>query len=325
MSGYRWESKSDYHGITLVFWDEKNREWLTWSDARPKFHTTGFDPVKRYRESAPWNIGTTLETLATSTFELTQPRKNHQNRLSSSETTRGRILGTVAPASMNWGDRLFTNWQKLAEDGGAALPMGLGEYQPWRDLVVLKPSGWGRRGFDPVQQEFFWLLEDDRKESLLMRVPYYPVNYGSIAILENLSSKEEGIWGVLGRLIMEKGAVSVYPLSLLGEKPEKTVLHLTLENRDERPLTWIEKLIRDRGKSPASGYIDQLVDNEGMIFEILIPVENLLLGCAERGNARLDAKERKNLKEIAQSMRHQALPLIAGALESVAWEPGRDW
>lgn len=318
VSGYRWESKSEYHGITLVFWDEKNREWLTWSDARPKFHTTGFDPEKRYRESAPWNIGVTLETLAKSVFELTQPRKNYQNRLSSSETTRGRILGTVAPASLNWGDRLFTNWQKLAEDAGAALPIGLREYRPWRDLVVLKPSVWGRRGFDPVQQEFFWLLEDECQESLLMRVPYHPLNQGSIAILENLSVKQDGIWGVIGRMRMINGVVSIIPLSLFTGKPDRSLIHLTLDNYSDRPLTWFNKIFGAPGKKVDEMYLDDTTGNGETILDLLLPVEDLLLGYAERGNSRFKLREREQLQEIARRIDLQSLPLIAGALGKIA-------
>jgi hypothetical protein len=315
ISAYRWESKSDYHGITLVFWNEKAEEWLTWSDARPKSHSGGFEPTNRYLESAPWGVETTVERLAESQIELKNPRKNNQNRLSSSDRTKGRILSMVSPVSLNWGTRLFTNWSKLIEYRNSSMPMGLSQYQVLWDIVMLRPKRWGRRGFDPVKQEFFWPVEDEQDDSLLIKVPFNTSNEGSIAILESLSIKEEQIWGVIGRLMSKNGMTYLYPLSLLSEKQEQPLIHLTLDKKSEKPANWVTKLIQERKVTTTDSWEETA--NEDICSGYLSSVEDLLLRCAERGMTRVDQKGKDEIREAAQEIRRRSFVILADALENV--------
>lgn len=197
--------------------------------------------------------------------------------------------------------------------------MGLDEYEPLRSLVVLKPSAWGRRAFDQIRQEFHWPVEDDQDASILLRVPYEPVNEGSITILEHLSPHSDRIWGVLGRLSVSEGAVSLYPLSLLSDTPGLPLIHLTLDEPKTQPSSWLVKAIRRRVRQSGRSYADPGADSAEPT--LLVPVseaEDLLLACAERGGTRLGVKEREGLKEAAERMYRQSLPILAAAFERLA-------
>jgi len=311
VAAYAWESKSDYHGLTVVFWENQTQEWFTWSEARPKFYSTGFDPKSRYLEGAPWGVNGNLKELAHSSLELTEPRKNQQHRLSNATATQGRSLGRIQPRELNWGKQLFNNWQELANYQTAEFPLGLKLESTLHQVVVLHPSQWGRRAFDPVAQEFFWPLIDNHGATLMLRLAFNMVNESSIAYLEKLDPVREKVWGVVGRVVMTQDDLFFYPYSLLTDHATEAVIHLNLD--------YPNKINYFQSKKPKlkKDYTEGSLIENTLEFLPLSPVEDLLLRLATCGGKRLES-ERIRLKELASELRRQSLNLMATALEHLA-------
>lgn len=38
VAAYQWATQSDFHSLTVLFWDLSAKQWFTWSEARPRFH-----------------------------------------------------------------------------------------------------------------------------------------------------------------------------------------------------------------------------------------------------------------------------------------------
>ncbi len=219
MGAYHWQSPSGYAGLTVLFWDPVAQDWCTWSEARPQFHDSRFDPVARYGQAGPWSGISSPAEAARGRIKLLGAKRNRHKRLSSAKQTQGICLG---PTSLECvtdqfpvGQRRFEEWSQLRHYLAETLPMGLQESDPNGSLVLIRPTAWGERHFDPIHQRLLWELEDPQGQGLILQVPYRSVDQHRIQALEALDPVQAQVWGLVGRAFVGEAGLGIYPLSLL--------------------------------------------------------------------------------------------------------------
>ena len=235
VGAYPWRTHSGYQGLTILFWENERQELFSWSDARPEQSSGGFDPVSRYIAESPWEGGQSPKVLSHNTFTLLNGRKNPHNRLSSSSQTQIVHTGVTRIEAMQFGDRLFTDWEKLMAYAWQISSIGLTRGNPLKKVVFLKPARWGKRAFDPTQQVFYWWLEDEARKTILLVLDYSVFTGPSIHALEHLKPPKDGSWLLVARIGKHYPLIQVVPYALL--KPgegDDTVYNVAFDARKKK-------------------------------------------------------------------------------------------
>jgi len=213
-AAYPWQTPSGYLGLTVLYWDGQNKSWVSWSDARPAVQAAGFDPLKRFRASGPWEGTSSPEESASSKLVLTNPRRNPDGRLSSSASTKTMILGPVNPSEIDFGTRLFTSWKALRTHIAGVFPLGLRETHPLELIVVLQPHRFGPRVFDEQRQLFRWEIRDKEGATYLLAVPYTPLTKQTIKNLEEMDVPDDGSLRLVVKIISSEIGLVAEPLAV---------------------------------------------------------------------------------------------------------------
>jgi hypothetical protein len=116
---------------------------------------------------------------------------------------------------LDFDDRGFTSWTRLAAYVASKQPLGLREPNPLDMIVVVEPTHFGNRSFDPISQTFHWETYDVTNELLTLSLPFRDWNQQSIRTLEELSPLEGSRWRLIVRLVYEDEEFSVEPISIL--------------------------------------------------------------------------------------------------------------
>ena len=105
--GVTWEhfvSQSGYEGDTYYFLEENTKRWYTYTNARPTFYDGKRRGAFAQKAQAPWGLNIPLEGLVKLRIQLKNAKCDGSGRLSSSQDTRGEILGN---RELRISDRLF--------------------------------------------------------------------------------------------------------------------------------------------------------------------------------------------------------------------------
>lgn len=307
VGAYAWETPSGYAGLTVLFWDNASGQWHTWSEARPVFQGVEFDPQARYLQEGPWQGMLNPAQASQHRFALFHSRRNSQFRLSGSSQSQAVLKKMTNPRELQFGSRVFSNWNQLRAYATTIWPMGLTEPDPNAGLVVIQPAGWGERWFDETEQALFWELFDDTGDEIPLVVPYRKLDQPRINQLEALSPTTTASWGVVVRLELHRSRLVLSPISLLrlpdGDSP--TVVNLGLTETTSQPTRNLPKKetgsaieselevefepgieVADDVQSPISGWLQALTDT--------------LQSLAESGSATLFSSHATTLTTLAK-------------------------
>ncbi|MDB5319201.1 MAG: hypothetical protein JWN40_832 [Phycisphaerales bacterium] len=330
VGAYAWRTASNYSGLTVVFWDQSAKRFNSWSEARPRHLAQGFDPIDRYQQAGPWDGAVSPGHVATHQFKLNRAKRNDFGRLSAAAQTGAVLLSPTRPMEIDFGNRLFTNWQALRAYAGRAYPVGLAARNPHDDIVVLKPSAWGEKSFDAVTQTFTWWATDDVGDVMALELAYSELTQPTIEALEKMDVKNAGAWGVLGRLEFKAAGMAVMPVSMFITAEKATELAVVNPGLD-----------RGLSRRPAASAVTAAVDKdeaeadeEGELESekpALIPpaletrlawVEDRLQAVAERGRKSLSGALIDELTEAAREAEAAGLGMLCQGLEALARNRG---
>ena len=216
VGAYTWQTGSGYVGLTVLFWANQTSEFLSWSYARPEIQRA--DARQRFYGEGPWDGTQSPRQVATSRLKLRNGRRTANGRLSSSTQTSALVLGATDPELLDFQDRVFTSWTRLRAYVTSHQPLGFREPNPLDMVVVVLPTRFGNRSFDPISQTFTWETFDVANEALTLSLPFRDWTEQSIRTLEELSPSEASHWRLIVRLVYEDEALSVEPISIL--RPE---------------------------------------------------------------------------------------------------------
>ncbi len=271
---YPWRTPSGYRGLTVLLWDERRKEWCSWSDARPEGQSAGFDPRSSYGADVGWEGGLSPQRLSRSRVRLRHARRNRAGRLSSSSRCLAAALGPTPGGAAFFGERLFINWNKLRAYSAAGSPLGLHEYQPLREIVVVQPARWLDRKFDSVGQILRWWLEDDAGDLIALELLFDTWTQQAIKNLESLTAPDrESPWQIVARVQRQAGTWSLYPLTLLrgtgSAAHQGEILHLHLD-----ALFVLPPIVPDRPPMPLGAQCVPSEAEESEVGEPSIPDDN---------------------------------------------------
>ncbi len=313
IGAYHWESASGFKGLTLIFWDADAQRFCTWGDSRPAFQAQRFNPAHAYKGDGPWDSDSPAK-LSKARFQLIEAKRNAQGRLSSSKKSKSLIRGAALLSQLSFGSRQFSDWQQLKAYIASTLPMGLAIADPIANLVVLQPSDWGEQTFDNLSQTLTWNILDSNGRTLPLQVPYRSYDLKRIAYLEALAPTESKVQLIVGQANLSETGLSLYPISLLCDKPlsQSAVTNLSftdaprkrsdaptaLSDPDEPDIAQLQSQLL--ATSPLSQPIAQLLQ--------------LLEQIADSGSRRLKAAQLQNLQTQQKQWEQVGIEGLANAI-----------
>jgi hypothetical protein len=229
VGAYTWQTGSGYVGLTVLFWSNQNKEFLSWSYARPEIQRV--DARQRFYGEGPWEGTQSPQQVAASTLKIRNGRRSINGRLSSSSKTTALVLGTTAPDELDFDDRVFHFWTGLRGYVASKQPLGLREPNPLDMVVVLQPTRFGARSFDSVSQTFTWEVYDRVNQLLTLSLPFRDWNQQSIRTLEELSPSDGSHWRFVVKLAYQDDELLVEPISILrSEMKARPVFQLAFDS-----------------------------------------------------------------------------------------------
>lgn len=214
------QSQTGYEGETIYFLEENTKKWYTYTNARPVFYDTGRKRRNMEKGQAPWGLDTSVESLSEVRLHLTNAKCDNRGRLSSSQETRGEIMGeTVLRMSDIEGfyyrdfGRLFNEHiikqqrEWLFEQGDT--PEGT-------ELVFVQPHSCEKAEFSETGQMFSLPLYDENGKEVIVEVTYSKNEASTIRYLERISEKKLPCF--LGKVWLRDGKIRMYPVALTDGK-----------------------------------------------------------------------------------------------------------
>lgn len=288
VGAYTWQTGSGYVGLTVMFWADQTKEFLSWSYARPEIQRA--DARQRFFGEGPWDGTQSPQQVAGSRLKLRRARRTVNGRLSGSTKTSALVLSPVAPQTLDFGERLFRSWEDLHHYAATKQALGLRDPNPLESIVVLRPSEFGVRSFDSIEQVFSWEIYDENDELLTLTLPFRDWTKESIKILEQLSPPKNHDWKFVVKLTREDEKLFVEPISILRpEDVKKPVFNLAFDTLVQPGLvdTMKKKLTAlfedEPGIEPEEEVLETELRLKGALSQTLREINKHLEAIAETG------------------------------------------
>lgn len=214
VGAYRWRTAAGQIGITVLFWNESDAEFYAWADSRPEFADPSFKPERRYRQEGPWSGVANPQQASQSRLRLFNGKRTDNHRLSGTQECRASLGEPTDPATIDFKNRRYTDWNKLSEFAASVFPVGLDEPDLLRNIVVLEPAKWGERTFDEIAQVFHWRLIDASGMSIIASLSFNETNQSAIDRLESINISGDGVQAIVGAVSFEGSTLFIEPLAL---------------------------------------------------------------------------------------------------------------
>ncbi len=213
-------SQTGYEGETIYFLEEHTKEWYTYTVARPVFYEKGNRFQRQEKGQAPWGMMLSLEELSKKRISLLKVRCDERNRLSSSQETKGTIIGE---RNLTWKELErwhYQDFQKLfleriGKEKGQWLK-GKTEFSKKSDLVLLQAAFCEKAVFSETDQRLSMVLFDKAGREVVVEVVYSKKEEKGIACLEQI--REEELPYFLGKVYLRDGRIRMYPVALIDRK-----------------------------------------------------------------------------------------------------------
>lgn len=318
-AAWPWRTASGYAGLTLLFWDTAGKSWNSWSESRPAHQQTDFQPVARYTQPGPWEGAESPRQLARSCVRLMNARRNPVHRLSGSSKSRVLVTGR-ADLETN-GVPVIEDWTALLKSLDAQTSIGLKETNPLDSIFALRPSEWGQRGYNPVNQLFSWLLLDSQKRPLFMELGFDTLSEPAIKYLE--SAPADSVEGsvIIGRAQRTPRGLALVPYAI--HQPNGTVTQLWLDTAESVQSSPPKSVDLEDVEEPENeneeenGLVTSLSPISPTMTRLLDEVEEALLAVAETGVAGLNPLRIERLRQLEPSAGRLGLQHLAAAMANV--------
>lgn len=320
VGAYTWKTGSGYEGLTVLFWSNQSKEFLSWAATRPG--TQKFDTRQRFYGDGPWDGTQSPQQAASSHIRLRNARRTATGRLSGSMKTSALVLAATSLESLDFGARLFTSWRVLEGYVRQSQPMGLRDPNPLDLIVVLEPAAFGTRKYDPISQSFAWDVYDQADDLMVMSLPFREWSQDAIRVLEALEPRENSRWRVIVRTALRDGALAIEPISIIRPKViDRPVFQLAFDT--------LPAGSGENRKSEAEASEDDADDEEEFLEQTAAPAYNhvsrfvselnrQLLSIAEMGCQNADRSSHQWFEKRHQDLFAAGLTLLAGVTSSLA-------
>ena len=285
VGAYTWQTGSGYVGLTVMFWANQTREFLSWAYARPEIQRV--DARQRFYGEGPWEGAQSPQQVAASNLKLRHARRTAAGRLSGSTKTTALVLSPLAPQTLDFGNRLFKLWQDVHRYVAGIQPLGLREPNPLDQIVVVQPKQFGERRFEPLTQTFYWEVYDQMDQSLMLTLPFRDWTKESIKTLEQLAPPRDSTWKFVVKLGYENDGLFVEPISILRpEDHNQPVFQLAFDSLSQANDAGVRRFDQDTGVESDD---DSLDPDEDEILEGKLPSNSSLYAVLTETNRHLEA------------------------------------
>ncbi len=214
--GVTWEhfvSQSGYEGDTFYFLEENTKRWYTYTNARPTFYDGKRKGAFAQKAQAPWGLNIPLEGLVKLRICLKNAKCDESGRLSSSQDTRGEILGNRDLTGELLRGCYYKDFgQVFLQQVSPEQPEEIQNLPKEERLVFLHPYRVGEARFDEIAQVLHMPLWDEGGRKIQIEVPYSKREDATIRYLERL--KASGSSCFVGRLYLKGSQLKLYPMEL---------------------------------------------------------------------------------------------------------------
>lgn len=204
-----WKTSSGYHGLSVYFWDQHNRSWCTWSEARP-VTTQGFDPRVRAAAPGPWPGAINPTHLSTASGVLMGAWRNRALRLSGRPASRWQAKRATAMADL---PTPIEDWRDLWNRLPNLCPIGFADRKANCDIVLVRPTTWLPPQFDPQRQLLIRGLVDAGGRQIPIIIPQSAHTQAALSHVESLPDAADR--SILARLQISADGISLHPISLM--------------------------------------------------------------------------------------------------------------
>ncbi|MEE0931762.1 MAG: hypothetical protein U0L64_01775 [Clostridium sp.] len=204
-----WTSNSGYKGTTYYFFENKRGEIFTFTKAIATYYDNM--PRRNYiidNNVAPWGLKCKLEELDKIHFKLKGGKVNLQNRISSSNESRGDLIGLSDIASLNLERYKFDNWEKVIDSVFLNKKKNNENY----NLVFLEGNKFGESKFDNITQTFTLEIKDKDENVMEINIKFSLEKKHLIKTLERLYKRGK-VPMFFGRVYIDEGKIKFYPIS----------------------------------------------------------------------------------------------------------------
>lgn len=209
-------SDSGYEGDTVYFLEISTGTWYTYTNARPTFYEGKKRGGYQEKTPAPWGVPLPLEGLANVQLRLRGAKCDAAGRLSSSQETKGELLGRselTAEKLEGWYyrgyDRLFA--EQIPPPGRQRGEKTVSSGHP--RLVFVQAECFQQGKFNEITQKLELPIWDPAGRRVLVELPYSKRDESSIRYLERLKQKQKPCF--LGRVYLRGSEICLYPVDLL--------------------------------------------------------------------------------------------------------------
>lgn len=204
-------SDSGYEGDTIYFLELATGTWYTYTNARPTFYEGKKRSGYQEKASAPWGVPLSLESLASVRLQLRGAKCDAGGRLSSSQETRGEILGKSELTAAKLEGWYYREYDRLFAE---QIPKpGIKDRSGYPRLVFVQAAGFEQGRFNEITQKLELPIWDEAGRRVLVELPYSKRDEDSIRYLERLKKKQQPCF--LGRVYLQGSQICLYPVDLL--------------------------------------------------------------------------------------------------------------
>ncbi len=279
------QSQNGYEGETVYFLEENTKKWYTYTNARPVFYDNRTRRGYMEKAQSPWGLNLSLENLLKVRIHLTGAKCDDRNRLSSSQDTKGEVVGEqklCVSDVQNWYYRdfgeLFSGQIDKQQSGWLAEQSGMpgedrqageegGETSRGTELVFVQPAECGKSEFSQTGQILTLPLYDRAGREILVEVTYSKEESGTIRYLERISQKKVPCF--LGKVSLRNGRIRMYPVDLpeIEEPMEETERQGAKDGTGEEDLQAEERIVM--GRKSAFDVMEDLTEEIMSLMEDL--------------------------------------------------------
>lgn len=217
-----WLTESGYEGTTIYFIAEGFNKWFTYTASMPVENKN----KNKQEESCPWGINMNLSSVSTSKISLINGKINGEYRLSSSERSKGKVLGSTNLSEKYIQDKSINAWKKIFSKILEGYKLGFREREENDNLFLLRVHGFGHSNFDVIHQSFNMEIYDVNGESMTIRIKYTKNNKKLIDSLENMERLNTFPYMLLAKVYAGEKKLIAVPITAYYENDK--IVNLTM-------------------------------------------------------------------------------------------------
>ncbi len=210
----QFQTQTGYEGETIYFLEENTKQWYTYTNARPMFYETGRNRRFMEKSQAPWGLNISIEDMSKVRIHLKGAKCDARKRLSSSQETKGEVIGQQGLEKSDIENWYYEDFGKLFEERierpRKEWLYGPDEQQKGVELVFVQPAYCVKAEFSQTGQQLSLPLYDREGREIIIEIAYSKKESAAIRYLERISEKEPSCF--LGKIYLRDGRIRMYPV-----------------------------------------------------------------------------------------------------------------